>query len=170
MLCKFSVIVDFIIVAIGFLFFVILMNSKAQMYVPRLASNKSAGAAAPTLPPPPPTSPPIPPPTPSPPTPSPTPSPPIPPPTPSPPPPTPSPPSPTPPSPPIPPPKEASDSKQQCPDKKTPYFDSASGQCVECMEDFNCIVGYQRCYKNKCLKKNSPQCAYYPIGALGRNI
>ncbi len=56
----------------------------------------------------------------------------------------------------------------KCTDKNRPYWDPEMNKCVECFESsFHCLSGYQRCYRGDCVIKNSPQCANYPIGALG---
>jgi hypothetical protein len=56
----------------------------------------------------------------------------------------------------------------KCPDEKLPYWDPTYNKCVECLESsFLCLTGYQRCYRGTCVVKNSPQCSYYPIGAVG---
>jgi hypothetical protein len=51
-----------------------------------------------------------------------------------------------------------------------PYWDESKNKCVECLIDNNCVIGFERCYQNKCIKKNSPQCAFYPVGILGQGI
>ena len=59
----------------------------------------------------------------------------------------------------------------ECTDPLYPYFDAATSTCVQCFEDsFNCLTGFQRCLRGKCVKKNSPQCSYYPIGLVGGTI
>ena len=55
------------------------------------------------------------------------------------------------------------------PKSKTPYYDSVTSKCVECLIDNNCILGFQRCFQGVCVKKNSPQCVHYPYGLLGGN-
>lgn len=55
------------------------------------------------------------------------------------------------------------------PKGKTPYYDSTTKKCVQCIITNNCLLGFERCYQNKCIKKNSPQCAFYPIGVVGGN-
>jgi hypothetical protein len=56
----------------------------------------------------------------------------------------------------------------ECTDPLYPYFDAETSTCVQCFESsFNCLTGFQRCFRGRCVKKNSPQCAFYPIGLVG---
>lgn len=58
-----------------------------------------------------------------------------------------------------------------CTDYDFPYFNPETSTCVQCFESsFNCLTGFQRCLAGRCVKKNSPQCSYYPIGNLGGGV
>ena len=56
-------------------------------------------------------------------------------------------------------------------DSEFPYFDPKTSTCVQCFENsFNCMTGFQRCLNGRCVRKNSPQCSYYPVGLLGGSV
>lgn len=60
--------------------------------------------------------------------------------------------------------------EEECTDSDFPYFNPETSTCVQCIECFNCLMGFQGCLKGLCVKKNSPQCANYPVGLLGNRI
>ena len=56
----------------------------------------------------------------------------------------------------------------KCTDPNFPYLDKSNNKCVQCFPNsWNCLTGFQRCHLGICVRKNSPQCAYYPFGAQG---
>lgn len=62
-------------------------------------------------------------------------------------------------------------SQVECLDPEFPHFNPETSTCVQCFESsFNCLTGFQRCLAGRCVKKNSPQCSYYPVGVLGGSI
>lgn len=62
-------------------------------------------------------------------------------------------------------------SAKECTDPEFPFFDPATSTCVQCFaSSFNCLEGYQDCLSGLCVKKTSPQCAFYPVGVLGGSI
>ena len=66
--------------------------------------------------------------------------------------------------------KKVSNAKE-CTDPEFPFFDAATSTCVQCFaSSFNCLEGYQDCLSGLCVKKTSPQCAFYPTGVLGGSI